>query len=189
MARAPRSLGLIVLALLSATGCSGGEPAAGGPIEAAAPTTPTAATPEPSPGALTPGPTGVPDFHDEHSTVAPPAPQPTWDDASRTGATQAAAAIMTAFARPELPSEQWWSELAPLLSPGAQEDYYYVDPINVPARAVTGAARVVDETSAFVAHVEVPTDYGTYLIILSREDADAPWLGERITPPTEPAGQ
>lgn len=108
---------------------------------------------------------------------------PTWDKRSRTAVTQAAQTAMAAFARPSLDYTTWWAELSPLLTQQAQQDYAYVDPANVPATAVTGTATVVDETSAYVASVEVPTDVGTYTLVLTRVDAASPWLASRFTPP------
>ena len=108
---------------------------------------------------------------------------PTWDAASRAAVTAAAATALTAFARPDLSYEQWWTALRPHLSAPAQVDYAYVDPASVPAKDVTGAAQIVDESSAYVAQVQVPTDVGIYTLVLSRADADAAWLTERITPP------
>jgi len=110
---------------------------------------------------------------------------PTWDATSRKAATAAATTAMTAFAQPGLGYDEWWAVLEPLLSAQAQADYAFVDPANVPAKAVTGAARLVDESSAYIAHVSVPTDAGVYTVVLSRIDAGAPWLAERITPPGE----
>ena len=90
---------------------------------------------------------------------------------------------VAAFARPSLDYDTWWAELSPLLTQQAQQDYAYVDPANVPATGVTGPAAVVDETSAYVASVEVPTDVGTYTLVLTRVDAASPWLASRFTPP------
>lgn len=90
---------------------------------------------------------------------------------------------MAAFARPTLGHDTWWAELEPQLSAQAQRDYAYVDPANVPATAVTGAASIVEESSAYLARVQVPTDAGLYVVVLSRLDGAAPWLTERITPP------
>ncbi|QGU28153.1 hypothetical protein [Microbacterium oryzae] len=108
---------------------------------------------------------------------------PEWDEASRQAVVDAAVAAMTAFARPSLDADAWWEGVEPLLTADAAQDYAYVDPANVPASAVTGPAVIVDDTSAYLAHVEVPTDAGAYTLILSREDAGSPWLVSRFTPP------
>ncbi|WP_299039848.1 hypothetical protein [uncultured Pseudokineococcus sp.] len=121
-----------------------------------------------------------------------PAPSPTWDAAARAAALEHAGAVMTAFARPDLDEQAWWAELAPLLTLSAQDAYSAVDPAQVPPRQVTGEAVLVDETSAWLARVEVPTDVGTYRLLLVREDGTSPWLAEQITPPaalSKPAGQ
>jgi len=121
----------------------------------------------------------------------PPAPSPTWDTDSRDAAVEHAAAVMAAFARPEADERSWWAELAPLLTLSAQDAYAFVDPANVPARQVTGAPVLVDESSAWLARVEVPTDVGTYDLLLVRDDGASPWLAEQITPPaalSEPTG-
>lgn len=152
---------------------------------------PDPSTPAPSPSAtgptmpdldgLTPAPTDAIDT--ETGERITPNIVPSWDAASRAAATDAAAKAMTAFARPDLDYDTWWKGIEPLLIQQAAEDYAYVDPANIPARQVTGAARLVDETSAYVAGVEVPTDAGVYLVVLSRADGASPWLVVRFTPP------
>lgn len=108
---------------------------------------------------------------------------PTWDAASRASAVAAAETVMRAFARPRGSAEAWWEALEPLLTPEAARDYAWVDPANVPATRIGRGARITDATSAYVACVAVPTDAGTYTVILSRTDANAPWLASRLTPP------
>ena len=181
---------LAVLALVAAslTACSAG------PTPSTTPSTTLSATPSATPSATTSGSTAMPKLdeftpapngavnQDTGETVGAQA-VPTWDAASRAAVTAAATTVLTAFARPDLSYDQWWTALEPLLSAQAQLDYAYVDPANVPAKAVTGEAQIVDESSAYVAHVQVPTDVGTYTLVLSRVDASAAWLTERITPP------
>lgn len=107
---------------------------------------------------------------------------PQWDEASRREVVGAAQAAMTAFARPDLPDETWWAGLEPLLTTEAAPEYAYVDPANIPARKVTGQGRIVFDTSAYVATVEVPTDAGRYRLVLVRRDATTPWLVSKISP-------
>jgi len=116
-------------------------------------------------------------------TASPVSVEPEWDEDSRAAAVAKAEALMDAFARPELNEDDWWSGLAPLLSAEARLTYSAVEPVNIPVRRVTGTGKLLDETSVYIARVEVPTDAGTYTVVLSRDSATAPWQGERITPP------
>lgn len=173
------------LLALSVAGCSSpseSRPAATEPTPAQTGTA-TSGPALPDLDQFTPPPAGVID-EDTGETVAPQ-PVPSWDQAAREAVVEAAEAALTAFARPHLDYETWWAELEPLLTPQAAEDYAYVDPANVPVTAVTGPGQLVDDTSAYVARVEVPTDVGPYTVIVSRADGAAPWLTTRITPPQD----
>lgn len=147
------------------------------------PPEPTPTTPEPD--QFTPPPSGLID-EDTGETVEP-APVPQWDDASRAAVVEAAESALRAFARPDLDYDTWWAELEPLLTAQAAEDYAYVDPANIPIRQLTGPGVIIDDTSAYVATIEVPSDVGRYHVVLTRKDAAAPWLASRITP-VEQAG-
>ena len=181
-----RSFGGAVIAVLVLAGCADGaaapastesaQSAIGDAMAATAGTPKTTDTPGPAPSAP------VPLNYDTGEPAI--SANPVWDDTARAAAQNAATAAMGAFARPDLPAEQWWADLAPLMSVEAQIDYQYVDPVNVPARAVTGPARIIDDTSASVVQVLVPTDAGDYTVIVSRTGAGAVWLAERISPPT-----
>ncbi|MFM9726195.1 hypothetical protein ACKI1L_37350, partial [Streptomyces scabiei] len=96
-----------------------------------------------------PAPTGALDA--DSGETHGPRPVPTWDDESRESATTAAVAVMTAYARPDLPFEQWWAGLQPLLDGKATQDYAYMDPARIVATSVTGPAVITDDTSAYVA--------------------------------------
>jgi len=130
---------------------------------------------------FTPAPEGLID--EDSGETHGPRPVPTWDDESRQSATSAAESVMAAYARPDLSFDQWWAGLQPLLDQKATQDYAYIDPARIVASAVTGPAVITDETSAYVAFVDVPTNAGTYGVILSRVDADAPWLASRFILP------
>lgn len=136
-------------------------------------------------------------------------PSPTWDADARAAALEHATATMTAFARPTADAlgdevtERWWAGLAPLLTVSGQQAYAAVDPAEVPPQQVTGEAVLVDDTSAWLARVRVPTDVGDYTLLLVRADPDNPddssadpsvnlWATETITPPaalSQPAGR
>lgn len=128
-------------------------------------------------------PTGVVD-EDSGETIGA-RPVPTWDEPSRAEVVAAAETVIGVYARPDLEEDAWRAGMQPLLSEQAGRDYAYVDPANVPPARVSGPGAVVEDTSAFVATVQVPTDVGPYRVMLSRADAAAPWLAERITPPEE----
>lgn len=162
------------------TGCTGQQatPSARDAAQGAASPDPAAELPAPpQPPVTVEGPT------DEDEELPPAEPYPTWDAQAREQAVQAATAAMTAFARPQLDATRWWAELSPLLTPAAAVAYQGTDPAEVPARAVTAPGALVDDTSTYLAGVQVPTDAGPYLVLLSRDGAGAPWLVERLTPP------
>ncbi len=168
--------GVAVVAALVLAGCAGQDEEA-----PPAPPSSTPATPvTPDLDQFTPPPSGLVD-EDTGETITP-RPVPEWDETSRQSVVAAAETAMRAFARPDLDYETWWAELEPLLTPQAAEDYAYVDPANIPVREVTGQGTIIDDTSAYLAQVEVPTDAGRYWLILNRQDAHAPWLVSRITP-------
>lgn len=120
----------------------------------------------------------------EFDETAPSEPvDATWDDTVRTAARDAARATITAFAATDQTADAWWDGLKPLLTPQAQPVYQDVDPRLVPVTQVTGDPEVTDETSTLLAEVAVPTDIGSYTVLLTRADGAAPWLAEQIRPP------
>lgn len=122
---------------------------------------------------------------DDTGETITPQVVPEWNDESRASVIAAAESATHAFARPDLAYEDWWAGLQPLLTQQASSDYAYVDPANIPASEVTGSGTIVDESSAYVGTVEVPTDVGDYLVILNRKSAEAEWMVSRITPPED----
>lgn len=176
-----------VLAAWALVGCGPSDTTpAVAPTEANPATTPSSVqTSEPDHGPPTdpaePDPSGLID--DDTGEVITPRALPEWDADSRTAAAAAGEAVMRAFARPDLDHDSWWAQVEPLLSSEAQMDYAYVDPANIPASQVTADPLLVEDSSPYIAHVQVPTDVGTYTVLLSRKDADTAWLAERITPP------
>ena len=120
---------------------------------------------------------------DDEADLPTPLPYPSWDDASRTAAVGVAATAMGAFARPDTGAAEWWSALQPYLTANARAAYQDTDPAQVPTRSVTGPAVLVEDSSPYLAGVDVPTDVGVYRVLLAREGEGAPWLVERLTPP------
>jgi len=120
---------------------------------------------------------------DQDADQPEPELRPTWDEESRAAAVQTAEQAMTLFARPSLDADRWGSDLAPLLSPAAQTAHVGVDPAEIPVTEVSGPGVLVEEGTARLADIDVPTDVGTYRLLLSRADVDGPWLVEIIQPP------
>jgi len=89
---------------------------------------------------------------------------------------------MQSFARPQLSSDKWWSQMLPLLSQQAGLAYQGTDPSQIPAHQVTGPAFVLSGSTDVSLIVQVPTDVGAYNVTLIRGSASAPWLADRIRP-------
>jgi hypothetical protein len=137
--------------------------------------------PSVDPSTMNPPTPGVVDA-DTGETYAPQV-VPEWDAESRASVVAAAEKAMAAYARPDLPFDQWWAAVQPLLDQKASQDYAYMDPSRIVATQLTGSAVIVDDTSAYVATVDVPTNAGTYSLILSRVDGKSPWLVSRFILP------
>jgi hypothetical protein len=90
---------------------------------------------------------------------------------------------MAAFVRVDLTADAWLEQLSANLTADAAGAYYGSDPLEVPARAVTGAPRWDGSTSAYLADVVVPTDVGDYRLLLVRDGQNSPWLVQTIDPP------
>lgn len=164
--------------VLLLAGCATNAPSA--PPAPLAPA-PTADAPETSQSPQPEIPAG-----EDFDTPAPMSAEAVWDDASRAAAITHADAVMVAFAQPTLAYEAWWAQLSPLMSPEGQEKYSAVDPANIPVSQVLGSGMSVDEFTPYIARIAIPTDVGTYVVVLSRESADpASWRGETITPPQD----
>jgi hypothetical protein len=135
-------------------------------------------------GPVAPTAVPTPDYVLEEDDPDPnPMTSPTPDIDSGARAVQTATATLTAFARPTLDDDQWWAELAPFLSDAARTAYEGTDPANVPVTAVTGPGELGPWESGYLAKVTVPTDVGTYQVLLSRAGQYTPWTVEQITPP------
>jgi len=169
-----KPLALLTVALLCVS-CAPAANTTPAPTESAS-TTPTASAPvslsansgPQAPGGTIPATTGI-----------------TWDQASKDKALEIAEKAMADFARPAVEEKQWANDLARWLTPQATADYSAVDPANIPANRVTGAATLsVDEANGYGVTAAVPTNAGTYTVQLLRTGRDAPWKVNRLTPPT-----
>ncbi len=151
-----------MVAAVALNGCTG-EPRA-----VSADSSSTTSTPPAAPG-------------NDHDALPAPLPHPTDDASAQDAALALGSEAVTAFARPDVSPAEWWAELSPMLSPAATQAYAGTDPVEVPARAVTGPARTGVSPSAYLATVFVPTDAGEYAVLMVREGGGAPWLVERIS--------
>ncbi|GAB3306083.1 hypothetical protein [Pseudoclavibacter terrae] len=179
MARRERvGASLAIVAALSLSACAAEPRNTPPPAESTAPSS-TMFVPDLD--QFTPPPAGVIDDK-TGQTTGPKAPA-VWDDTSRAAAVAAAETAMTAYARPTVDANTWIEELTPLLTPKAAKDYNYLRNSTIPATQVTGPGVIVNDDSVYLAHVEVPTDAGTWTVMIVREYGDSPWLVERFAPP------
>jgi hypothetical protein len=157
------------------TGC-----AAPGAVPVEATTTPAPASSE-----FTLPPTTAGDHGSDEEDQPTQVPLPVWDDVARRDALRTAEAALNAFARPDLAQEAWWEGFAPFLSPAAAAGYVATDPANIPVSVVTGPGRLLEEASPFLARVELDTDAGAHVVLLSRTEQSSAWVVEQISPVEE----
>lgn len=131
-------------------------------------------------------PSGAPTSWDGDGEV-PAAPTPR-SDPQRLDATGIAETAMRAFARPREPEASWWADFRAFLTPQAVADYAGTDPANVPARRVTGPGRVIPTDSDVLTRIQVPTDAGSYLVLLTRSPEFPDWRVDRLLPPERRVG-
>lgn len=110
------------------------------------------------------------------------APNPEWNDAARRAALDVAEAALRAYTNTTLPQPTWFAELAQHLTNNAREAYKTVPTERIPATAVTGDGKIIENSSGYLAIAEYPTNAGPYLVMVQRKDGATPWLVERITP-------
>lgn len=122
--------------------------------------------------------------------VDPTSTVPPSDPPASSGLYDPVAAARTAlqtWARPDLPYDQWWAELEPLLSPQGRQDYAATDPAVVPQLEITGKGRLETEHVDTSATVWFSTSAGRYGVRLARQTSTHPWLMARIYFPTSPS--
>ena len=105
---------------------------------------------------------------------------PRWDESSRAAAVQLSERAVAAWVNTGRGESAWRTGLASWLSRDAVEFYAAVDPRNIVSAKVTGPGRVTDDTSPYLATVEVPTSAGVYQITLNRVGPLDPWEVQRL---------
>lgn len=128
-----------------------------------------------------PAPSGAPTSWDGDGQVRDHPPLP--EDPGHTAATEVAVSAMRAFARPDLDDDTWWRDFRAFLTTQAVLDYSNTDPAEVPATTITGPARVIASPGDTLARIQVPTDAGLYLVILTRSREVPQWRVDRLLPP------
>lgn len=133
---------------------------------------------------LEPAPSDSPELFDDGSEGLPVSGTTlNLDDAARKSALTKGETVMSLFVRRDLPAKQWFSELSPHLTTSLAQAHQYTDPVNVPATAVTGSPNLTPASGPQLARVNVPTDVGGYLVILTRTDSQPEWRVDRIIQP------
>jgi hypothetical protein len=115
---------------------------------------------------------------DEHYGV----PEVTWDTGAEAQVKETAATAMALFARPGVPEQQWFSELAPLLSSAYAEDAKYIDPARVPFNKITDGPVISREAqNPLTVTASFFTNDGPWDMMLHRAGQDEPWLVTSIS--------
>jgi hypothetical protein len=97
-------------------------------------------------------------------------------------AKESAERVVTLWARPELPLDQWVAELRPQLSPVALSVLSFVDPSSLKPAKIEGKSRVMAGSPARVV-VSVPTSAGEYRVTMSRQTEGTAWVVDRVSSP------
>jgi hypothetical protein len=92
---------------------------------------------------------------------------------------------MELFARPDLSADDWWNAMLPVLSQQGAHAYEGTEPVQIPVTKVTGDGEILAGSTEVSLIVRIPTDNGPYNITLTRPNAAAPWLADRIRPAEE----
>jgi len=169
-----RRLAGVVLAA-SVCSCGGSRsPSAHGTTAASTPATGSA-----QPSAAGTVDQGATDFLPSQSPAGPATPDP----AATADAVARAGAFLVAFARTDLPQDQWWAVIAPYFtSSSAAEVYHWTDVANVTAHDVDPAgATLLPTSTSYIAQVAVPAADGTWTVRLVRVGSQ--WQVERAAPP------
>jgi len=166
-------VGLGVVLALSVCACGEGRSSV---ADRATQSTSPTASPQPSVGG------GVDQGATDYLPSQTPAGRATPDPAAAADALARAGAFLVAFARTDLPQEQWWAGIAPYFTASAAEVYHWTDVRNVTARGVDPAGAVLLPTSTrYIAQGAVPATSGAWTVRLVRVGQQ--WQVERAVPP------
>lgn len=94
--------------------------------------------------------------------------------------TATAVQFLRTWARPRVPYDQWWTELAPLLNASAKQSLQATDPTQIPALTVPGTTALADSQIDTWALVWVDTTQGRFGVQLQRPTSKHAWLVSRL---------
>lgn len=134
----------------------------------------TVELPTPSSGSVTPSPGGDEDSEELEPTFSA---APT-DADSETAAAGHAIATLEAFWDTRKTQEQWFTDLAALMTPSGGEPFEYTLVENVVPTEATGDPTVIFLDEGNTAEVTVPSGQGTWTLTLYRDSTG--WLTESI---------
>lgn len=179
----PRT-GAVVAALFLLTSCSS-TPQGGATDPSVSPSSAVSAEPVDQGQPQAPAETELPAANrpeeaDLHGHDHEPLPVPVWDAQSRYLAVKVGREATSAFIGGADDAEAWYGALEPFLTIPARAAYSTVNPDAIASGSVI-SGDLVDDSSAYLAEVDVVTTAGTYVVMLQRDGADSPWLVERIT--------
>ena len=161
------SFAIGAVALITLSGCAASPSA----IATAQPTASRTAHPTASPAAADSGDDSTQQSQPTHA-LAP---------AAAKTAAKIATTVMSLYARPSSSAESWIAGLDPYLTQDAAAAFAGTDPSTIPAHQVTGTAQILPASTAEGALVDVPTDAGTYQLLLLKNGSG--WLVDQIIPP------
>ncbi len=173
-------VGASLIGVATLAGCGQQTERAGAPADYPAYVQPASPDISSRPGSTSaaPAPPPLDDAGPDEGNASPAPPEADSAQQARSRAT----ALMRAFARTDLPQEQWWDGVAGYFTPAARPIYQSTDVANVPVhKVVEGSAQLLPDSTKFRAAVTVDTDNGAYTVTLVRADGD--WLVDRATPP------
>lgn len=107
-----------------------------------------------------------------------------WNEASKAAALEVATRAMTLYARPGVNAQAWITDLRPLLTPQAAQDYTDVDPSMIGISSFGAGQLVVDEANGYAASVRFGSPAGAYEVVLHRDGAGQPWKVVRFNVPS-----
>lgn len=100
--------------------------------------------------------------------------------AELTGVARDAQTMLTTWARPGTPYQQWWRALSPMLSPAAKQAYADTDTSKLPELGELREPSIDSDYGPDSAAVWFTTDQGRFGVDVARAGAGQPWRMVRV---------